>query len=65
MIYPLLLPAYEARRRVTAGAPLPNSGRIGLGWGSAGGEVGGLLIDNYLAADGIVNILRVLEETGG
>ena len=41
--------------------PLSNSGRIGLGWGNAGGEVGGLLIDSYLAADGIVNILRVLE----
>ena len=41
--------------------PLSASGRIGLGWGNAGGEVGGLLIDNYLAADGIINILRVLE----
>ena len=42
--------------------PLSSSGRIGIGWSSAGGEAGGLLVENYLAADGIVNILRVLEE---
>ncbi len=42
--------------------PLSHSGRIGIGWSNAGGEVAGLLADNYLAADGIVNILRVLEE---
>ena len=42
--------------------PLSHSGRIGIGWSNAGGEAGGLLADSYLAADGIVNILRVLEE---
>ena len=42
--------------------PLSHSGRIGIGWSNAGGEAGGLLTDSYLAADGIVNILRVLEE---
>ena len=38
------------------------SGRIGIGWGSAGGEAGSLLTDNYLAADGIENVIRVLED---
>ena len=42
--------------------PLSRSGRIGIGWSNAGGEAAGLLADSYLAADGIVNILRVLEE---
>lgn len=59
-VYPLLLP--HMSRDESQLEPLSNSGRIGLGWGNAGGEVGGLLIDSYLAADGIVNILRVLEE---
>ncbi len=39
------------------------SGRIGLGWGESGGEVAGLLsVDEYLASDGIENVIRVLEE---
>ena len=59
-VYPLLLP--HMSRDESQLEPLSNSGRIGLGWGNVGGEVGGLLIDSYLAADGIVNILRVLEE---
>lgn len=59
-VYPLLLP--HMSRDESQLKPLSSSGRIGLGWGNAGGEVGGLLIDSYLAADGIVNILRVLEE---
>lgn len=58
-VYPLLLP--HMNRDESQLRPLSGSGRIGLGWSSAGGEVGGLLIDSYLAADGIVNILRVLE----
>lgn len=58
-VYPLLLP--HMNRDESLLKPLSNSGRIGLGWGNSGGEVGGLLIDSYLAADGIVNILRVLE----
>ena len=59
-IYPLLLP--HMKHDESQLTPLSNSGRIGIGWSSAGGEVGGLLVDNYLAGDGIVNILRVLEE---
>ncbi len=59
-VYPLLLP--HMQHDETQLVPLSNSGRIGIGWGNAGGEVGGLLIDDYLAADGIVNILRVMEE---
>ena len=59
-IYPLLLP--HMKHDESQLTPLSNSGRIGIGWSSAGGEVGGLLVDSYLAGDGIVNILRVLEE---
>ena len=59
-VYPLLLP--HMKHDESQLKPLSHSGRIGIGWSNAGGEVGGLLVDNYLAADGIVNILRVLEE---
>lgn len=39
------------------------AGRIGLGWAESGGEAAALLnIDNYLAADGIENVMRVLED---
>lgn len=38
------------------------SGKIGVGWGSCGGEASGLLTENYLAADGIENVIRVLED---
>lgn len=58
-VYPLLLPLMS--RDESQLRPLSASGRIGIGWGNSGGEIGGLLTDNYLAADGIVNILRVLE----
>ena len=59
-VYPLLLP--HMKHDETQLEPLSASGRIGIGWSNAGGEAGGLLVDNYLAADGIVNILQVLEE---
>lgn len=40
--------------------PLSTSGRIGIGWSNSGGEAAGLITDNYLATDGIMNVLRVL-----
>ena len=42
--------------------PLASSGRIGIGWSNSGGESAGLITDNYLAADGIMNVLRVLSD---
>ena len=41
---------------------LAAAGRIGIGWGLSSGEASGLLTDNYLAADGIENIIKVLED---
>lgn len=41
---------------------LKRAGRIGISWGKSGGEVGGLLTDSYIAADGIENVIRVLED---
>ncbi|MGD9559812.1 MAG: [Fe-Fe] hydrogenase large subunit C-terminal domain-containing protein [Oscillospiraceae bacterium] len=58
-IYPLLLPAMKKAHNTEP----PQSGRIGLGWAESGGEAAGLLsTDAYLAADGIENVIRVLED---
>jgi iron only hydrogenase large subunit-like protein len=59
-VYPLLLPLMA--KCVNKAEDLRISGRIGIGWGGTGGEAGGLLTDNYLAADGIENVIRVLED---
>lgn len=37
------------------------SGKIGVSWASSGGESAAILNDNYLAADGIENVIQVLE----
>ncbi len=42
--------------------PLAHSGIIGVSWSYIGGEAAGLLNENYLAADGIDNVIKVLEE---
>ncbi len=39
-----------------------DSGIIGVGWASSGGEAAGILKERYLAADGVENIINVLEE---
>ena len=38
------------------------AGRIGVSWGLSGGEVSGLLTDSYIAADGIENVIKILED---
>ncbi|MFV0411724.1 MAG: [Fe-Fe] hydrogenase large subunit C-terminal domain-containing protein [Oscillospiraceae bacterium] len=58
-IYPLLLGAMKQE----ASTEKPQTGRIGLGWGESGGEATGLVTtDEYLAADGIENVIKVLED---
>ncbi len=59
-IYPLLLPKMKQARQNPK--ELSMSGKIGVGWGGTGGEAGGLITDSYLAADGIENVIRVLED---
>lgn len=58
-IYPLMLG--EMKSDIP---PEPaQSGRIGLGWAESGGEAAGLFsTDAYLAADGIENVIKVLED---
>ena len=42
--------------------PVSRSGMVGIGWASTGGESAAIFSDRYLAADGIENVNRVLEE---
>ncbi len=41
---------------------LSDSGKIGVSWAMTGGEASALFNDKYLAADGIENVNRVLEQ---
>ena len=42
--------------------PLSNSGIIGISWASSGGEATAIFNENYLAADGIDNVMRILDQ---
>ncbi len=59
-VYPLLLPLMK--QSIDDVEELQIAGRIGISWGATGGEAGGLFLDNYLAADGIENVIKVLED---
>ncbi|MDD2361799.1 MAG: [Fe-Fe] hydrogenase large subunit C-terminal domain-containing protein [Oscillospiraceae bacterium] len=58
-IYPRLVGYMNKLEQVE---PIANTGIIGVGWSSIGGEAAGLLNENHLAADGIGNVIKVLEE---
>lgn len=61
-VYPVLIQKMKEVAREPELEDLTISGKIGISWGSSGGEASGLLTDSYLAADGIENIIRVLED---
>ena len=42
--------------------PLSESGMIGLGWARTGGEATAIFNEDYLAADGIDNVIHVLDQ---
>lgn len=58
-IYPVLVGQMD---KLTEVKPLKNSGILGVGWASSGGESAALIKERYLAADGIENVIKVLEE---
>ena len=59
-IYPALCAAMKKARE--PGEDLATAGRTGIGWGRSGGEAAATLHERYLAADGIENVIRVLED---
>ena len=58
-LYPALTHAMD---HLTVVEPIAKSGLIGVGWATSGGEAAAMLGEKYLAADGIENVIRVLEE---
>lgn len=57
-IYPRLL---EKMNKIITPQPLAQSGIIGVSWANSGGEASALIREQYLAADGIENVMSVLE----
>lgn len=58
-IYFMLLNVMQREKTPT---PVSKSGMIGIGWASSGGEATAILNDKYLAADGIENVIHVLDQ---
>lgn len=58
-IYFQLLNAMEHTENIR---PISQSGKIGIGWASSGGEATALMNDSYLAADGIENVNHILDQ---
>ena len=58
-IYFLLI---NAMNRETPVDTISESGMIGIGWARTGGEATAIFNENYLAADGIENVNRVLDQ---
>lgn len=58
-MYPHLVQEME---KIEVPEQLTNAGIIGVSWASIGGEAAALLDERYLAADGIENVINVLEE---
>ncbi len=58
-IYFLLINAMKKEDNVET---LSESGMIGIGWARSGGEATAIFNENYLAADGIENVNRVLDQ---
>lgn len=61
-VYPRLLACMKAVAAEEDYPVIGTSGKIGISWGHSGGEASGLFTENYLAADGIENVIRVLED---
>lgn len=62
-IYPLLLKSMGSAKHVD---DIMKSGRDGVAWAEIGGESAGLeTVDKYLSADGIENVIKVLNDLEG
>ena len=58
-VYFLLISAMNADE---APMDLSESGKIGIGWARSGGEATAIFNEDYLAADGIENVIHVLDQ---
>ena len=51
-----------AMGKIDCSSQMSKTGKVGMSWAVSGGEASALLNDRYLAADGIENIIKVLDE---
>lgn len=58
-VYFLLISAMNIDDKLES---LTSAGRIGIGWARSGGEATAIFAEDYLAADGIENVIRVLDQ---
>jgi len=58
----IYIPLVSAMNKITEPKSLSRTGLIGLSWAGSGGEASSLFNDKYLAADGIENVIKVLDE---
>lgn len=61
-VYPALLQAMNSCAEEGVVEEKIQTGRTGLSWGTSGGEAAATLKTKYLAADGIENVINVLEQ---
>lgn len=61
-VYPKLLTYMAEIEETNAIEDLSISGMTGINWGGTGGEADGLHNESYLAADGIENVIKVLDD---
>ncbi|MFI3313214.1 MAG: [Fe-Fe] hydrogenase large subunit C-terminal domain-containing protein [Eubacteriales bacterium] len=59
-VYPKLLQQMKLHKKDPQ--PLSSSGQMGVGWALSSGEAEAIQLNNYLAADGIENVMGVLED---
>lgn len=58
-IYFLLIGAMSKNDKIES---LSETGKIGIGWARSGGEATAIFTEGYLAADGIENVIHVLDQ---
>lgn len=58
----IYFPLLSEMNKIDRPEPLKKAGKIGVSWGSSAGQAMGLNNDNYLLADGIENVIGVLNE---
>lgn len=58
-LYPVM---FQIMDKIETPDSMKNSGLIGVSWASSGGESSALIREQYLAADGIENVIDVLEQ---
>lgn len=61
-IYPKMLPYINGQRKKPVSHQPSNAGASGIGWCSAGGEAAAVDDSTFVAADGIDNVIHLLED---